>query len=94
MSVRLTRLAIADLEEAVAYVDAAAGTGDELLDEVDPAMERLELFPHGAPPVDGVPGVRRAALPKFPFGIYYRAEGDELTVLRVLRGRSGGPQPE
>lgn len=58
--------------------------GDAFAEAVETVCDRLRIFPHGAPPVDGFPGVRRARVRSFPYGVFYRDAGEELIVLRVL----------
>jgi plasmid stabilization system protein ParE len=88
VTIRFTRLAVSDVTE---IRDRYEGV-DELLeqrflDQLDVVMERLLAFPMGAPPVDGFPGVRRARLRRFPYGVFYRADDGDIIVLRVLHTR-------
>ena len=87
MRVRLTPQAVDDVRDAVDHYDDVAGLGEEFLDQFDSVVERLLMFPNGAPPVEGFPGVRRARIRRFPYGAFYRLDGDDLVVLRVLHGR-------
>lgn len=88
MKVRLAARAVSDLEQAADHYDGqVAGLGAEFLRAFDTALERLQLFPEGAPPVDGFPGVRRARVRRFPYGVFYRPEAEELIVLRVHHAR-------
>lgn len=90
MTVRLTGIAADDLTEArECYRAIDTDLEQRFLDHLDIAMERLALFPDGAPPVDGSPGVRRARLRRFPYGIFYRREKDDILILRVLHTRRG-----
>jgi plasmid stabilization system protein ParE len=54
------------------------------LDRLDRVVERLLSFPRGAPPVEGFPDIRRARMRPFPYGIFYRLDGDDILILRVL----------
>ncbi len=87
MRIRLTAFAVQDLEDATTYYDEAAGLGTTFLDQFELALRRLELFPRSAPPVAGFPEVRRARVRRFPFGLFYRVEQEQLIVLRVLHAR-------
>ena len=88
LRIRLSGLAVADLEEAVAHYDEQApGLGTEFLEAIDRVVERMQMFPEGAPPVDGFPGVRRARVKRFPYGVFYRAAPDSVILLRVLHAR-------
>ncbi|WP_062377142.1 type II toxin-antitoxin system RelE/ParE family toxin [Demequina pelophila] len=88
MSVRLTARAardLADIRDRYREVDDA--TAARFLESLDGAIERMKMFPNGAPPVEGMPGVRRARVRRFPFGVFYRLEGPDIVVLRVLHTR-------
>lgn len=88
MNIRLTELAIGDLTDARDHyraVDADLAQG--FLDQFDRVLERLDMFPNGAPPVDGFTDVRRARMRQFPYGVFYRRDGDEILILRVLHAR-------
>lgn len=92
MRVLLTEPAVSDL---TGIRDHYRETGEELehrfLDQLDLSIDRLLTFPNGAPPVDGFPGVRRARIRQFPFGVFYRQDGDDLVILRVLHTRRRRP---
>lgn len=92
MTVRLTELAAGELAEIRNHYRAI---GEDLehrfLDQLDLVMERLLTFPNGAPPVDGFPGVRRARMRQFPYGVFYRLDGHDILILRVLHSRRDAP---
>lgn len=89
--------AVSDLEHAHDYylADTGAALGGRFLDDVDALIERIEMFPAGAPPVDGFSDLRRARLRHFPYGIFHRHDPstDELLVLRILHRRRGKAAP-
>ena len=88
MRIRLTSQATDDLVEVRDHYRALDGSLEQhFLDQLDRLMSRLSLFPNGAPPVDGFPGVRRARLRAFPYGVFYRLDGDAILILRVLHSR-------
>ena len=88
MTVRLTGLAVSDVSEIRGYYRAIDDDIErQFLDRFDLAVERLLSFPRGAPPVDGFPDVRRARMRPFPYGIFYRLDGDDILILRVLHTR-------
>lgn len=89
MRIRLTAAAAADLQETASRYDGfEAGVGADFLRAFDDVVERLQMFPSGAPPVDGLrPGVRRARMRRFPYGVFYFQGLDELIVLRVLHSK-------
>ena len=90
MTVVLGEHAIDDLRRArdrYAQVDPALS--ERFADAVDAVIARIMAFPHGAPPVDGFPGLRRARVRRFPYGVFYRdsPDGDPvILVVRVLHG--------
>lgn len=90
MTVRLTASSVGDLTE---IRDHYRSVGDELeqrfLEHLDLAIDRLRTFPNGAALVDGFPGIRRARIRRFPFGVFYRIDGEVILVLRVLHTRRG-----
>lgn len=93
MRVILTRHAVADVEEAFddyAGIDPKLGT--RFVEGVDAAIERIVMFPRGAPLVDGFDELRRARMSRFPYGVFYQQTpvGD-LLVVRVLRSRRHPP---
>ena len=77
--------AVDDLRRArdhYAAIDPALS--DAFAHAFDAVVERIHVFPHGAPPVDGFPGVRRARMRRFPYGVFYRDADETVIVLRVL----------
>lgn len=77
--------AVADLRRArdhYAAIDPALSEDFALA--FDAVLERVRIFPHGAPPVDGIPGLRRARMRRFPFGVFYRDTDEPVIVVRVL----------
>jgi plasmid stabilization system protein ParE len=57
------------------------------LSQFDAVIERIVTFPRGAPPVEGFPGMRRARLRPFPYGVFYRLSGEDIVILRALHTR-------
>ena len=77
--------AVDDLRRArdhYAAIDPALS--DDFAVAFDAVVERIRIFPHGAPPVDGLPGLRRARMRRFPFGVFYRDADETVIVVRVL----------
>ncbi|MFZ2965185.1 MAG: type II toxin-antitoxin system RelE/ParE family toxin [Rhodoglobus sp.] len=88
MTVRLTEPAFGDLAETREHYRAIGGDLEQrFFDQLDLVVDRLITFPNGAPPVDGFPGVRRARMRQFPYGVFYRLDGDDILILRVLHTR-------
>lgn len=89
MRIRLTRHAVRDLEKACEhYATISPDLHERFLAGFDAVLERLEMFPHGAPPVEGFDGIRRARMRRFPYGLFYQySAGPDLLILRVLHDR-------
>lgn len=88
MTVRLTEAAVGDLADARDHSRATGGDLEQrFLDHLDLVIDRMLAFPHGAPPVDGFAGVRRARMRQFPYGVFYRLDGDDILILRILHTR-------
>ena len=78
-------LAEAELEESVAFYEAAApGKGLELAEQIRAAIEELQRFPEAAPLVRG--SIRcKLVQPdtRWHYTIYYRVKPDCLRILAV-----------
>ena len=85
MKIVLRRLAKLDLREARNWYDERQpGLGDALLDEVEAALEQIRELPELHPRVDG--RIRRAALQRFPYGLFYVVDGETIRVIAILHG--------
>ncbi|QWF23459.1 type II toxin-antitoxin system RelE/ParE family toxin [Nocardioides sp. LMS-CY] len=99
MTLRFGRHAIQDLEEARDHYERITEElADGFVADLDRVVERMQMFPNGAAPVEGFPGVRRARMRRFPSGVCYRVlEPDTIEVLRIVhaaRDSSGsGDEP-
>lgn len=72
-----------DLDEAARwYEEQQPGLRETFLRAVEDTLDRIEANPHLYPAVR--PNVRRAALRRFPYGVYYRLVNDEIQVLAVV----------
>ena len=73
----------AEIEEAyVAYETARLGLGDEFLEELARIEGHLGVNPALYQRVDG--DMRRAVLRRFPYGLFYVVDGEQVTVLGCL----------
>lgn len=76
----------ADLEDARDWYESQRdGLGDEFLECVEEALQKIDLMPEMYRVVDY--GIRRAFTDRFPFTIYYRIEANDVVVLGVLHSR-------
>ena len=85
---RLTFLLPAEQEmtEAAAYYEARAdGLGKTFLDRVQSAVQALVENPAACPFIRGP--VRRKLVARFPYGVLYRDDPDEIVILAVMHLR-------
>jgi len=82
LRVRFLSAANAELEEAVRYHDRELpGLGYRFFQEVDAAVERIQIFPEGWTRVGK--RTRRCLLKGFPYALLYSVEGGEILILAV-----------
>lgn len=88
MKILVRRRAKLDLLEARRwYEERERGLGSALLTEVEELLEQIRQHPEIYPRVDE--RIRRAALRRFPYGMFYVVDGDTLRVIAILhRARS------
>ncbi|MBI1736151.1 MAG: type II toxin-antitoxin system RelE/ParE family toxin [Candidatus Rokubacteria bacterium] len=67
------------------YEGQRPGLGTEFVAAVDSVFAALLDHPLACPRVHG--DIRRAVVPRFPYGIYFRVVGDDVRVLAVMHGR-------
>ena len=74
-----------DIEEAaIWYEKQRPGLGDEFLDEVRSLCNAISENPAIYPVVHR--RARRALIRRFPFGVYFRVEDDQVIVFAVIHG--------
>lgn len=86
MTVVVGELAVEDLRRARdhhARIDPALS--QKFAHAFDTVVSRIRAFPHGAPPVEGFPGLRRARMRRFPYGVFYLDVPDQDLVILVVR---------
>ena len=82
----ITPEAEADIAEAKAwYEHKREGLGDEFLLCVEAGLDHIRRSPGAGTEIH--PGVRRVVIKRFPYGIYYRVDPDQIAVLAVYHGR-------
>ena len=64
------------------YETQSRGLGEEFITAMELQLKRLEQAPLFY--AEAIPGVRRALLPRFPYGLFYAVRGDLVHVLAVL----------
>lgn len=77
-----------ELEEAMLwYEERSDGLGDALLDAVDATLLEVVEMPFSFPRVTGAPGVQRALVTGFPYGVVFVTSNDRVTVLAVAHAK-------
>jgi len=85
LEVRLRREAEEDLEDAASWYESQqAGLGQQFLDEVLKALETISETPLGFSVI--YRNTRRAWIRRFPFGIFYQVESDDVVVIAIIHG--------
>lgn len=86
LPVILTPEAEADIAEARAwYEEKREGLGEEFILSVEAGLEHIRRAPAGASEV--LPGVRRVIVRRFPYGLFYRVDDDQIAVLAVYHSK-------
>jgi toxin ParE2 len=80
--VRFLSVAQAELGDAVRYYESQApGLGADFLLAATAAIDRIIEYPDGWQKVDAE--LRRCRVGKFPYGLIFATEGDEVLVVAV-----------
>ena len=80
--VRFLEIAEIELDEAIRWYDAQApGLGEVFLIEVITVADRIARHPEAWHLLG--PGIRRCRLTRFPYGLIYAVESDDIVVLAV-----------
>jgi plasmid stabilization system protein ParE len=82
----ITEEAEQDIADAKKWYDRQRpGLGEEFVLCVEEALDRIRVIPEGATEV--LPGVRRVVVRRFPYGVFYRVDPDQIAVLAVYHSR-------
>ena len=72
----------ADLVEARVWYEAIReGLGDEFLLCIEAGLDHIRRLPQAA--VEVYPGIRRVVVRRFPYGIFYRVDSNQIAILAV-----------
>jgi toxin ParE1/3/4 len=83
MRLVLRRQAKADLREAFDWYDERQpGLGQAFRASVEATLSSIQDQPRMYPKID--PAIRRAATNRFPFGVFYRIDGETIRVIAIL----------
>lgn len=69
------------LEAAFYYQSKASGLGVDYLSEIERAVEAISESPYTWPILEGE--LKRRLVRRFPFGVIYRIDPDEIVVIAV-----------
>jgi plasmid stabilization system protein ParE len=82
MSVKFLKVAQQELDDAFNwYEDQLQGLGFAFLDEIDKCVRRISAYPLSCSEIGE--GLRRCVISRFPYGLIYGIEGDDVIVLAV-----------
>lgn len=82
----ITPIAEDDIAQAKAWYNRrSSDLGDDFVLCVEEALDRIRNIPNGATEV--YPGVRRVVLRRFPYGVFYRVDPDQIAVLAVYHSK-------
>ena len=80
---RFSSRALREIGEAQEWYEMQnPGLGEEFIAALELQLRRLEQAPLLYAEV--IPGVRRAFLPRFPYGLFYAMRGELIQILAVL----------
>jgi len=80
---KLSSRALRETGEAQTWYESQnPGLGEEFILAMELQLKRLEQAPQIYAEV--IPGVRRALLPRFPYGLFYAVRGNLVHILAVL----------
>jgi len=86
MTIRFLSPAEAELAAAAQYYEEQVpGLGEEFLDEIELALEKILSFPEAWAPLSH--NQRRCPLRRFPYGLIYQVRGDEIIIASVMHLR-------
>ncbi|HEV2198711.1 MAG TPA: type II toxin-antitoxin system RelE/ParE family toxin [Bryobacteraceae bacterium] len=66
------------------YETRRQGLGDEFLEEVEPTLTLIELYPQAFPALRA--RIRRAVILRFPYNVFFRETDQEIHVIALLHG--------
>jgi toxin ParE1/3/4 len=70
------------LEASIWYEQQRTGLGADFLGAVDVTLSRISASPSAYPTVHE--SLRRALLPRFPFGVFYHFEASKIVVIAIF----------
>ncbi len=84
--------ALSDLDEILGHTrEHFPGQSRALEQRLLSVIARVEARPQSARMVMGRPGIRIVPLLRYPFNVFYRVDGDRLTILRIMHSARSSP---
>ena len=68
------------IEAALFYESRSGGLGNDFLDDVQQAVDRLSHYPHSGEQIDS--GLKRTLLHRFPFSLIYAVEQTGIVIVQ------------
>ena len=85
-SLIITPEAERDIADAVAWYDRnLVGLGDRFILSLEVALDHIRRASEAATEV--YPGVRRVVVRRFPYGVFYRVDSDQIVVIAVYHSK-------
>ena len=82
MKIRFLEIAEIELDEAIQYYNQESSMlGEVFLNEVLMSLDRIGKFPNAWHPYSS--RIRRCQVRRFPYGIIYQAQSEEVLVVAV-----------
>lgn len=69
-------------EVADYYEEQVVGLGDDFIDEVEKVLDVIQLQPASGPKITKTE--RRFLVSRFPYGVIYSVEADEIVIFAVM----------
>lgn len=72
-----------EFDDAIEYYDGISPQlGTDFIEAVERLISRILSFPKACPELS--PSIRRCRVKRFPYGLIYRLEKDEIEILAVM----------
>ncbi len=82
MKIRFLKPAQFEVDDAVSWYNSQLpGLGTQFLDDLDRTIKRISAFPYASQKIGSE--FRRCLLSRFPYGIIYRVDKNEILIVAV-----------
>jgi addiction module RelE/StbE family toxin len=87
MKVVFSRLALAELDDILAYLKPRSPKGAQNVEaRLKRVIQLIAEQPHASQQLAARKGIRRAPLVHYPYVIHYKVTDTEVTILRIRHG--------